>query len=135
LSLSSSTNTTRQTDGELLELFPHHPRFSEVVLHHRWIIQTPKRPLQPQSIPPVQYPDHIVLVTFYECSPHLVLQQIVSVCSHASHLHHGSAYVTLVAAFAALGSLRLIFFFPSLPSFVSWFDNPRPTGRRRSREM
>src|SRR5436309_2291631 len=54
LILSCLTNTTRQTDGELLEVFPHHPRFSEVVLHHRWIIQTPKRPLQPQSIPPVQ---------------------------------------------------------------------------------
>src|SRR2546426_11013073 len=81
-----------------------------------------ERPLQPQSIPPVQYPDHIVLVTFYECSPHLVLQQIVSVCSHASHLHHGSAYVTLVAAFAALGSLRLNLLLRSggyLPSFNS----------------
>jgi hypothetical protein len=46
-------------------------------------------------------------MTLYECSPNLVPQQIVSVCGHDSHLHHGSAYVTLVAAFAALGSLRL----------------------------
>jgi hypothetical protein len=53
-------------------------------------------------------------MTLYECSPNLVPQQIVSVCGHDSHLHHGSAYVTLVAAFAALGSLRLnCFFLPS----------------------
>jgi hypothetical protein len=80
--LASLTNTPRQTDRELLEVFPHHPGFSQVLFHHRWIIQTSKRPLQPHSIPPVQYPDHIPRVPLYECSPHLVLQQIVSVCSH-----------------------------------------------------
>jgi hypothetical protein len=105
--LGGLTNTARQTDGELLEVFPHHPGFSQVLFHHWGIIQTSKRPLQPQPIPPVQYPDHIARVPLYECSSHRVLQQIVSVCSHDFHLHHGSAFVTLVAAFAARGSLRL----------------------------
>jgi hypothetical protein len=105
------TNTARQTDGELLEVFPHHPGSSQVLLHHWWIIQTPQRPLQSQPIPPMQYPHHIALMTRYECSPNLVPQQIVSVCCHDSHLHHGSIYVTLVAAFAALGSLWLTVFF------------------------
>ena len=79
------TNTARQSDSELLEVFPHHPGFSQVLLHYRWIIQTPQRPLQTQSIPTVQYPNNIALVTLNECLPYLVLHHIVSsVCSHDS---------------------------------------------------
>jgi hypothetical protein len=123
LFLGCLTNTARQSRGKILKIFPHHPGSSEVVFHYGWIIQTSQCPLQPQPIPPVQYPHDIGLMTLYECSPNLVTQQIVSVCGHDSHLHHRSVYVTLVAAFAALGSLRLNFswFVLFVPFVVKFF--------------
>src|SRR5882672_6707884 len=79
------TNTTGQVGCESLKILPQHSGLPKVLFHHRLIIQTTQRPLQPKTIPAVQYSDHIGLMLLYKSLSNLVLRQIlIIICSHDS---------------------------------------------------
>ena len=70
-------HTSRQRGGEGFKIFPQNSRLPEVLFHHRLVIKTSKRALQPQPIPTVQNSDDIAFVTFDKGMRNLFRQCIV----------------------------------------------------------
>ena len=57
--LCRPAHTPGQVGGESLKVLPQHFALPKVFFHHRLIVQTAQRPLQPKTIPAVQHSDHL----------------------------------------------------------------------------
>ena len=112
------THPTGQLGCESLKILPQHSGLPKILFHHRLIIQTAQRPLQPQTIPAVQHPDNIGLMTLYERSPYLVLRQYLNICSH----HFTYIIDTLLSLWLRLCRARIFVVNINLINYLSVTD-------------
>lgn len=96
------SHTARHIGCEALKILPQHSGLPKVLFHHRLVIQTAQRPLQPKTIPAMQHSDYIGSMPLHEHIRYLVLCCRVG-CSHAHPLHQLTDPVILVAALPRWG--------------------------------
>jgi hypothetical protein len=71
--LCRPAHASGQIGGESLKVLPQHFALPKVFFHHWLIVQTAQRPLQPKTIPAVQYSDHLRLMPLYERTGYLIV--------------------------------------------------------------
>src|SRR5688572_2945894 len=100
--LCRPAHTSGQVGGESLKVLPQHFALPKVFFHHRLIVHTAQRPLQPKTIPAVQHSDHLRLMLLYERTGYLIVCCRVG-GTHAHHLYQTLRFCHFGCGFAALG--------------------------------
>ena len=63
---SRLADTIGEANSKGLEVLPEHTNLLEIILHDCGVIEAPQRPLNPESVPSVEYADDIGVMTLYK---------------------------------------------------------------------